>query len=1078
MRLNDVCRGEEGGTRLKRGESLGLRAWLAVLVIASCCVLVPYTAWSQNTAETTAPETDTSTATASAENTADAPADPGAVDTAAEEIAVPGEVEEAGEPATSGPALVVPNTAEAAVEAAEQTEPGSVDVAPGPQVEQDVTPALVPAEQPTEQPAESPNAAESRPAGTGAANLAEEQPASGVDKPGVAEPPVPDLELPSPGQLAGAAEDYVKPELSIAVPQIEEPPLPQLEDRFFQPERGYLGSRPLPPVDETETEEERAARSIEESLAMLNLAAEQRPAEGIRIPLPSGLMTFKASDAFQYDRRNKILTFTGDVEIVLNDIAIWGDMVEVDDGAATAYAQGYVGVQQGDDIVYCDEAYINYDTGTLELFWVEGNTSGKYLYEPMYFEADRIYGTFDHMIMEGAVITTCAPFCGAHPDYEIKADKVHYKRGKSIVMHSCYLFMRDRKVGWLPVLAMPLPKDQGYEQEESDIQQTYGYKRNEGWYAKFAYTYSARWVEGIRKPLRGVVKMELKQKRGAGLGIRQDYYIPHLGVGTIRAYYQEDWPEAIAIDLFGRSAADAGEEFDLEYGQDLNFSRELTGTIDFKRVNSFIPSASQSGGSRTNYWKGDFKLNFRRNGTTAGLLASENLNTRGGYIKTDGTEEPRSEDTTASASFTFDRKLTKELQFKLAQTYTSNKGGNYPNLPADQEGTFTASLDFRGAQEGKLEGYQARLSYRESAIDYDGDARTTERHKMVNDQLPSFQLRLPNDLFGEGAFFNTFVVDVDKLVTGRRSSPQEAERMHIEVSGRESTQFSNAARLSYSTGFHQYWYDDGNAQYVISPRLDFTYNPQTWWSFKTGWNLKYQQGVANPPVSSDRQYYSQGSSYSFNFSNNRSWRWQLGSGFDFKTWNHRPITSSFNWDASRTFGLTHTTTYNLANKNWSQSKIKASWRSPFITPNGYYNWLLSMSFDFQTDYWGKFRGTRLNTHYFHRFRNGWSGEVVGQYSATGDIEPTLSTDFLKDFVRKIVVRKVNCCTTWEATWRTQINEVQLYIYLNALPQYPGTYIGSHTDEDEFEQQFLFPVDKLRGDILTEVLGADVIPALR
>ncbi|HES58481.1 MAG TPA: hypothetical protein ENO21_03525, partial [Firmicutes bacterium] len=159
-------------------------------------------------------------------------------------------------------------------------------------------PPATPRDEPAGEPAtQQPNAVDSRPAGTSLANTAE----SGVDEQGIAIPPDPDLILPNipppPADVAGSVEDYEEPGISLEVPGLEEVPTGNNPDAYFQPERGYLEDRPLPPLDVDETEEERISRNIEESLRLIDLAAEERPTAGIQIPLPSGVVTFKASDS-------------------------------------------------------------------------------------------------------------------------------------------------------------------------------------------------------------------------------------------------------------------------------------------------------------------------------------------------------------------------------------------------------------------------------------------------------------------------------------------------------------------------------------------------------------------------------------------------------------------------------------------------------------------------------------------------------------------------------------------------------------------------------------------------------------
>jgi hypothetical protein len=148
---------------------------------------------------------------------------------------------------------------------------------------------------------------------------------------GVAEPPIPEMKIGTPSEVAGASAGPATPTISVVVPPLESlPPLPP-DSQFYQPGRSYLDTRPLPPVDVTETEEELVARNVEEALRHINLGAEQRPAQDVQIPLTSGVITFKASDAFQFDRRNRILTFRGNAQILVGDILIMGDLIEVND---------------------------------------------------------------------------------------------------------------------------------------------------------------------------------------------------------------------------------------------------------------------------------------------------------------------------------------------------------------------------------------------------------------------------------------------------------------------------------------------------------------------------------------------------------------------------------------------------------------------------------------------------------------------------------------------------------------------------------------------------------------------------
>lgn len=939
-----------------------------------------------------------------------------------------------------------------------------------------------------------PNAVETRPAGGTAGNAAET--GHGTDSAGIAEPPEPPFTLPTPGEAAGGTEGYTPPEIDLQIPGMDEMPDILPDSDFNKPRREYLEDRPLPGLDVDETEQERIARNIEESLRQIDLSVETRPDSTIQIPLPSGTVTFKAAQAFQFDRRNRILTFTGNAEIVFGDIAVWADMIEVNDSAATAYAKGYVALQQRDEIIYADEAYLNYDTKTLELFYVEGNTSGPRIKGRLFYTADRAYGTFDRLILEKAEITTCDPFCGSVDEFHLSAHKVVYKRNTSIVLHDVYMYIRSRKTGYIPLLAFPLPRDQRYEQEQSDVQQQYGYNSQDGMFAKFAYTYSTRWVDNVQTPLLGVVKLDTYQNRGAGLGIRQDFYTSTFGVTTIKTYFQQDWPEALATGLFGRKAANAGKEFEFLLDQELNLSRYLNGNLKINRTNRFNPSSTVTGaGTRTNTWSNTFNLNYQKNKTQAGLTASQNINIQGGYKREDGTLEPSRETNTASAAATFTRDLGNGMQFNFTEDYRSNKGGSgREGLPADREGSLGMNLTWRGDNDSRWRDYNARLTYREPAIDWDRERNTTDNNVSINKELPSFSLTLPRDLLGDGAYFNRFSLDLNNLVTGRRRSPESIFRAKVSVGGSDRVSFSRSSNLDTALEFDQFWYDDGNAQYSIRPRLSYTYDTFDWFKLDTSWNWAFRQGVREPPVANDRTTTTQNMNYGMTFTNRRSWRWQLRGGYDIEGDRFSPISTEFSWDPNKVFGLTATTTLNYAInsitttdgqgqptsrklKRFKLSPVRVAGyvRSPYIDPEGFYNWFLAWSID--NDVEDGWQTSDLRTRYYKRYTRGWSSEIIGGYRKGLDPPIDFSEQFMKHYIKRISLRKTNCCTTFEGGWNADAHEFFVNVYLNALPQYPGmldVYRYSTTSAEgtkyEYQPQLMFPVQPLMDQIMQDTFG--------
>ena len=123
----------------------------------------------------------------------------------------------------------------------------------------------------------------------------------------------------------------------------------------------------------------------------------------------------------------------------------------------------------------------------------------------------------------------------------------------------------------------------------------------------------------------------------------------------------------------------------------------------------------------------------------------------------------------------------------------------------------------------------------------------------------------------------------------------------------------------------------------------------------------------------------------------------------------------------------------------------------------------------------EFSTEQFDLQWYKRFKRGWSTEINGSFRGGRDVPPSWrdvyqARDFAKGFIKRIAIRKVNCCTTFEAGWRTGINEFYLNVYLNALPQYPGTYLARRPFDDEYEDEYLFPIDPLRNDILLDMFG--------
>jgi hypothetical protein len=960
-----------------------------------------------------------------------------------------------------------------------------------------------------------PNSAEVRPGSGSGANQA----VSPLTQ-GIAEPPETEIPTQEPGEIAGPSQGYAPPQIQLDVPDIEMLPPPLPEGEYITPEREYLERRPLPPLDETETDEERIASNIEESLRLIDLGKEQR--EGpVQMPLTPGVLAYSADQQIQIDRPNRKYILVGNASVYYGDIAIWADRIEVNDSAASAYAKGYVAVQREDDILYADEVYINYDTRVLELFNVEGNTGGPKIQGTVYFFAHRAYGTFDRMILDAPELTTCDPMCGSPKEVHISAHSGVYKAHRSITISDVYFYVREHKVFYVPAIVIPIPKEQRLpENENSDLQQTYGYNRDDGIFAKFAYTYWQHLADSskVNGPLLGVAILDLSQKKGPGIGIRQDLYNPNLGVTLLRGYYQEEW-DWRRETLADGTRAEPQRNLLLDFAQELNLSKAIQGGAEVHRNDTIRPSfTTVQGGhrsTRTNSWSNKFDLAYKKGDTNIALSGNQSIDISGGQPNQTG-DQLRRVNTHTNLQLRADQEITDEVHLNAQETYTAEKGST-SGTPADQEGNFTSSLVFTPKADSPLKGYSARVNVQQQT-DLDGEKNrtATDQNKSVREELPAIDIGLPNDLMGDGNFFNSFHINLDNLITGTRRRPESAFRTKLQAGGSENWRINSSATLDSRLQLAQYFYDDGNAQYVIAPNLNYRYDSFKGWAFSSGYRLQFQQGVRNPPVQGDAARYQHSIDYDFTFTNYRSWRERLSSGFDLthtpytvtpdptdKRWfTPRAISSTFTWDPNDVTSFAHTTSYNTLTDTWGSTVIGASFRSPYIRPDGYYNWYLGVGLNADTNYWNRWQTTSLDMDWMKQYDRGWSSQVQASFRPTGaqtipegyqpgdlpipekllnnstDIAETVNWD---DFIRRIAIRKQNCCTTLELGWRVGINEIYVNAYLNALPQYPVTVTADEPFQGPLDDDFFFdvafPNDRVFNDVQQELFPGTTIPGI-
>ena len=231
------------------------------------------------------------------------------------------------------------------------------------------------------------------------------------------------------------------------------------------------------------------------------------------------------ADKMDYDRENGILTGTGNVKIVYEDVTLQADKVTVTLATKDAYAEGNVRVTQGEKVMTAETMHYNFETKQGDIDKPEG-----FVY-PWYWKGEKVvrhspefYEVFDCML------TTCDT-C-EDPKYHLKAKTVEFYPGNKIVARHVVIYL-----GKMPVFYLPVYK-QSLKDNKSRWTVVPGYSDKWGAYLLTAYD----WL--MTEFVDSKVRLDYRHKRGFGVGVDADYRIKkedkQVGSGTVKTYYIDD----------------------------------------------------------------------------------------------------------------------------------------------------------------------------------------------------------------------------------------------------------------------------------------------------------------------------------------------------------------------------------------------------------------------------------------------------------------------------------------------------------------------------------------------------------
>lgn len=249
-----------------------------------------------------------------------------------------------------------------------------------------------------------------------------------------------------------------------------------------------------------------------------------------------GLPVRIRADLFRYDRRTRVLTATGNVVLVYQDITIRAASLVADLGTGDVTAEGGIRLEAAGQAVRGTALTYNLTTRTGTLHDAETAYTGPLVVGPITLRAERLEGDPQRYVTaRRGFATTCDP---DDPLVFFTADEVSVIVGDKIVGRRVSVWLGERRLFTLPYFIIFLR-----ERQQSRLAPVAGYSDAEGWFLKTSYSYF------LNPQAYGFVHADWMERLGVGAGV-DHYYQGRGGKGTVFLYRLAD-RQTEGVDLRG-----------------------------------------------------------------------------------------------------------------------------------------------------------------------------------------------------------------------------------------------------------------------------------------------------------------------------------------------------------------------------------------------------------------------------------------------------------------------------------------------------------------------------------------------
>ncbi len=280
---------------------------------------------------------------------------------------------------------------------------------------------------------------------------------------------------------------------------------------------------------------------------------------------PSGLESPITFLARTWERTEKRIFATGDVEVHYKNLKVFADQVEINTETKDVFAKGNVVIQLPTEVVRCESLFYNLDSHQGQMEKANG------MMQPtVFYQADEIeQKARDTYELTKARITSCTQ---PTPRWNFSCAKATLKKNDYVAMWSSVFTIKKVPIFYLPYFRYPLDR----ERSTGFLIPQLGYSGAKG----FIYSQSFFWA--MARNMDATFDVDYFSAKGVGGGLEYRYLFGDGAGGEARVYYFTFKPGA------AEGTSPNAYLFRFRHNQPLPANFRLVANVDYQTSISFM----------------------------------------------------------------------------------------------------------------------------------------------------------------------------------------------------------------------------------------------------------------------------------------------------------------------------------------------------------------------------------------------------------------------------------------------------------------------------------------------------------